>query len=247
MKSALRSIRRNVLAAIFCATMLASQLGTAADGTYSIYLDCQGDLEVVDQIVKTKMAPVYDAAVEEGLISRWGWGAHHTGGAMDRFIFITAESPLAAVKAQEALYARTNGEEWTEANAQWREVCSDHVDYVWEAVDSNGAGVAKVWLSGYHVCNTSSEEQLDALHKNTMAPILNKLVEQGSLQSWSWHAHSIGGQYRRLGTMAAKDIDALLTASNQFYDELAKIEESAKYGDFCSSHQDYIWMDGLSD
>jgi hypothetical protein len=47
---------------------------------YASYFVCDvTKQDRADEIVRTKDAPVYDAAVKDGTITGWGWLAHHTG------------------------------------------------------------------------------------------------------------------------------------------------------------------------
>ena len=55
---------------------------------YATYMNCDADKQwMVDAVVKDVYKPVYDKAVEDGVLLGWGWLAHHTGGEWRRLLY----------------------------------------------------------------------------------------------------------------------------------------------------------------
>ncbi|MDH3746241.1 MAG: hypothetical protein OES47_14165, partial [Acidobacteriota bacterium] len=80
---------------------------------YSTYFQCEPTEQwLVDMIVETVYKPVYDAAVEDGTISAWGWLAHHTGGKWRRGLYSISPTLEAMLEANEAISEKVG-----EANA----------------------------------------------------------------------------------------------------------------------------------
>ena len=72
--------------------------------TYATYFYCDVTGEDrVDEIVKKQNAPVYDQLVKEGVISGWGWLAHHTGGKWRRVQYYQASSLNGLLDAQDQM------------------------------------------------------------------------------------------------------------------------------------------------
>jgi hypothetical protein len=94
----------------------------------------------------------------------------------------------------------------------------------------------------YFHCNVGMEDKADAMMKRN-APILDGLVEDGTILGWGWLAHVIGGRVRRLQTMTAVDLGALLSARQEaiatLYEE--ENEAGAEFSEICGPHLDYIW------
>jgi hypothetical protein len=117
--------------------------------TYATYFYCDptGE-ERVDEIVKTINAPVYDQMVKDGVITGWGWLAHHTGGKWRRIQYHQAGSLGALLDAQDEMDKRFADTDQA-ADKEFGKTCRGHDDYIWEAEagssgDSRGAAVKSV-------------------------------------------------------------------------------------------------------
>ena len=74
---------------------------------YATYYECDVvDQGLADMIWESVQAPIYDAAVEDGTISGWGWMIHHTGGKWRRAGYFIAPTIEALLAAQETLGER---------------------------------------------------------------------------------------------------------------------------------------------
>lgn len=66
----------------------------------------------------------------------------------------------------------------------------------------------------------------------------------GKLTSWGWNAHVLGGEYRVLQTMTAKDNASLLNARDEIIEAIYGDGDNAaanEYSTICTSHADYLW------
>ena len=100
------------LAFLLSFSMALAQDDDAVAYAYSTYFICNSaDLDLVDEIAKHVYAPVYDAAVEAGDLTAWGWIAHHTGGEWRRALYYIAPSMNALLDAGDSI-----GEKLDESN-----------------------------------------------------------------------------------------------------------------------------------
>jgi hypothetical protein len=95
----------------------------------------------------------------------------------------------------------------------------------------------------YFECDVSQQERVDDIVKSSYAPAYDAAVEAGTISSWGWMAHQTGGKWRSAATTTATDVKTLLATRNAI---MAEVNEKAKaasdeFGEFCGSHQDYIW------
>jgi hypothetical protein len=217
---------------------------------YATYFECETtDQWLVDTIVETVYKPIYDAAVEDGSISAWGWLAHHTGGKWRRGLYHIAPTVDALLDSSDAV-----GEKVGEANAQaarqFGEICPAHDDYIWRAVSgSSGAGSidvatipSKAGVSMYMVCDMAKQGRADEPMAE-FATVYNSHVGPGKLTGWSWLEHQVGGEYRRLLAMRGADHKAVLAAWGAIVDELDEKHDAAstEFSEICYTHQDYMW------
>jgi hypothetical protein len=126
----------------------------------------------------------------------------------------------------------------------WRRICPRHDDYLWQAEGgTSGKERGKIGFSVYHFCDINREDRADEIVAEHVAPILDKMVEDGKLTTWGWQSHVIGGRARRLQTMTATDMGALLSARQEaiatIYEE--DNEAGTEFSDICGPHVDYIW------
>ena len=63
------------------------------------------------------------------------------------------------------------------------------------------------------------------------------------IASWSWLAHFVGGNWRRVLVLSALDIDELLNASGALGEiiEESTPEAGRVFSEVCGEHVDYIW------
>jgi hypothetical protein len=210
------------------------------------YCDVTGQ-DLVDEVAKTVYAPVYNAAVDDGTILSWGWMAHHVGGKWRRLLYRSAPSIDAVLAGADKIGEKID-ENTPEAAGQVGRICNSHDDYIWRQVAGSAGekGVqhrGKVGFSTYLVCDMAKEERADQLMHDVIAPIFSRYVTEGKLTSWGWMEHIVGGQYRRLESITAKDYPTLMPARGAMIEELTKNhkEASTEFDSICNSHQDYLW------
>jgi hypothetical protein len=244
------SIPLILIAAFLCLPAIAdAQEEEPKTFVYATYFYCDiSKQEIADEVVKYVWAPAYDAAVEAGTISQWGWLQHHTGGKWRRLLYYSAPSMDALLDAPDAISPGIQKNNPGAAQV-FGEICGTHDDYIWQAgVGSRGAGIVppergKVGSSVYLNCTMSQEERADEIVEESFAPIYNKAVENGSITSWGWLKHYFGGKWRRVATMTATDEKALFAARDAIFKELGEkaSTEMDEFGGICGSHQDYLW------
>jgi hypothetical protein len=233
-----------VFLSTLCANLAAQEEAEPQTFTYATYFYCDvTGQDRVDEIVKTINAPVYDQMVKEGIISAWGWLAHHTGGKWRRIQYYQASSLGGLLDAQQEMDKRMDGVN-DAADNDFGKICNAHDDYIWQVKSgTSGKGRGDAGFSVYYKCNESKEERADEIWANDFAPILNKAVEEGKLTSWGWSAHWVGGAYRRLQTMTAPDHKSLLAARDGLIGQMYGDDNpaGAEFTEICGSHSDYMW------
>jgi hypothetical protein len=216
---------------------------------YGTYYYCDtSKQERADDVVRNAWAPAYDAAVEAGTISSWGWLSHHTGGKWRRLLYYSAPSLDALFAAPDSISPKIE-EAHPSAGQIVSEICSAHDDYIWEmGTGSRGAGLipqqrGEVGISVYYYCDMSKEDRADELVEKAFAPIYNSHVEKGNISSWGWLEHYFGGKWRRVATMTAPDLKSLFAARDAIFAEVNEKAAAAgdEFGEICGSHQDYLW------
>jgi hypothetical protein len=212
--------------------------------TYSTYFYCDvTKQDRADEIVGQLDKPAFEAVIAGGTVSNWGWLKHHTGGKWRRVQFYSASSIDALLAAQKAVGDRTDATAKGKAlGKEFGDACKSHDDYIWRSVAGNvGATRGPAAFSVYYVCDMTREDQADALVKRVYAPIYDKMVAEGKLTSWGWMEHIVGGEYRRLATMTAKDISSLMAARTALVATFQDDPLSGVLDDICGSHADYMW------
>jgi hypothetical protein len=216
---------------------------------YTTYFKCNSaDLGLADEIAKYVYAPVYDAAVEAGDLTAWGWIAHHTGGEWRRGLYYVAPSMNGLLDASDSI-----GEKLDESNPGagrvFAEACPSHEDYIWNSIPGSGGSTlggdrGTAGLSVYYKCDSSKEERADEIVAKTFGPIYQKQVDDGNLVSWGWLQHNIGGDYRRLLTATATDFKTLLAVRDEIYEQSTTGRNervSVEFDSICGPHRDYLW------
>lgn len=214
--------------------------------TYSTYYYCDPSPRAearLDEIVAKVDAPIFEALLEEDIISGWGWLAHQSGGMWRRIRYFQAGTFEELWVAQAAMTERYAKSDQTLVDERFQ-ICHAHEDYIWEVVAaSTGTERAGSGLSVYYVCDFAREERADEIIAKDFAPVFNKYVERGDLASWGWSRHRIGGKYRRLQTMTAESHTAVLEARAAILREMtnAGVDSGPEFAGICGSHTDYLW------
>jgi hypothetical protein len=234
------------LASLACLT--ASDTALAQDKPpesyiYATYFKCDVTLqERADEIAMQLDKPLWDAAIADGSVAGWGWMAHHTGGHWRRVQYFRAGSIDALLAAQKKVGDQADAKN-KKLVTEFGRICNSHDDYIWRTVAGSGNERARggASFSTYYVCDEARESEADALVKGVFAPIYDRLVADGSLKSWGWNEHIVGAQYRRLATMTAADVGALMKARTAVVAALQKNPLTPAFSAICGSHADYIW------
>ena len=232
------------------ALAVAAPLGAVAEEEkdtfiYATYFYCDtATQEKADELVAKNTKPIYDAAVEDGTITGWGWLSHHTGGQWRRIQYHMSDSIGGLLEGQETLAKRS--EAAGVSNDGFAEICGAHDDYIWQMESGNGLTDkrGKVSLSVYQVCDIAKEERADEIVETVFAPVYNKAVSDSKITSWGWSSHVVGGEYRRLATMSADNWEQLLTARGEILEAIyadGENKEAAEFSTICDSHSDYMW------
>ena len=240
-----------VIAGVISVACMAQEEEEEQDGplayTYATYSYCKlSGLSEADEHMKEVEAPVYDQLVEEGVISSWGYLAHHTGGQWRRLFYFQHETLEGVLDGLDTMQERMDA--LPEEEEEGEDPCQSHDDYIWtvEAGSQNqGEGRAAAGLSVYYVCNESKEERADELIDSTFGPLLDKAIADGKIATWGWSAHFIGGKYRRLQTMTGVDHKSVPAARGDLIEALYGGDEpnadAVEFNEICGSHSDYLW------
>jgi hypothetical protein len=219
---------------------------------YASYLECDPTaLADLTAAMNDDFAPALDAHVAAGDLTAWGWISHHTGGYWNRAAYLIAPT-LDELMAFNDAWQDEMGQDLPEAAATLRRVCHRHEDYIWRVVatsrtpDEVGRSRPAAGASTYFRCNQGGLDRADDLVRDAFAPVLNGFVEDGTLTSWTWQAHVMGGAFTRLLVMDADSHTDLLHAYEQLGDQ---VDDGAneEFGELCPSHQDYLWNVRSSD
>jgi hypothetical protein len=212
--------------------------------TYATYFYCDvAQQERADEIVGQLDKPIFDAAVAGGSATAWGWLKHHTGGKWRRVQFYAAPSIDALLAVQKKVNDEADATAKGKAlGEEFGGACKSHDDYIWRSVAGNvGTTRGPAAFSVYYICDSSREDQADALVKRVFAPVYDKMVADRKLTSWGWMEHIVGGEYRRLATMTAKDMSSLIAARSALVAAFQDDPLSGVLDDICGSHADYMW------
>jgi hypothetical protein len=241
---------RRLRAALTASLMLCGLAGggtAQAQGTenyvYATYFYCDVTMqERADEIVEQLDKPIMDGLVAGGSLTGWGWMVHHTGGKWRRLMHYQASSVDALLAAQEKMNEQSEAAAKGKAlGKEFGAACNGHDDYIWRRVAGTAGARGKAAFSVYYVCDSSREGQADELMKRVYGPMYDKLVAEGKLTSWGWLEHIVGGEYRRLATMTAKDFPSLMAARGAVVAAMQNDPLSGALDDICGSHADYMW------
>ncbi|MDH3744305.1 MAG: hypothetical protein OES47_04285 [Acidobacteriota bacterium] len=214
---------------------------------YASYFECDSTrLAEVDELMG-KTAPIYDKAKTDGEIANWGWLRHHTGGKWRRLFYVVGSDANALMDTLDALGERTDEVEGADA---FGEICGDHEDYVWRQAANSPVSAAdeagSFGVSQYYRCSFNGEGFADSIVESHFAEVFNAHVGEGKLVSWSWLAHQIGGEFRRLLAFRAASRADLLNTWGEIVGALSNEHGGAlrAFSDICFAHEDYLWMSG---
>lgn len=244
-------MRKSIRGAFLLQICLCLLFGTAAIAedkpaerfTYVTYHVCDvTKQERADEIFAQVQKPIYDAAVADGTITGWGWLAHHTGGNWRRATYYGSGSIQGLLDAQKKIGDQVDAKS-AKMSEEFGQICNSHDDYIWRTVAGNIGTVARgaAAFSVYHECDQGREEQADALVTQVFAAVYDKLLAEGKIMSWGWNEHIVGGDYRRLSTISAKDMKSLMEARAAVVEALYDNPLGDTFTDICGPHSDYMW------
>jgi hypothetical protein len=226
-----------------CAASLAQAQNQAPEvyiyGTYEVCDLAKQDRS--DEISMQIEKPVLDAAVADQAISGYGRYAHNTGGQWRRLSYTSGPSVQALLDAGKMINDKINAAN-KKLGQEYSTICNSHDDYIWRRVagSSGSTSPGGVVFSTYFVCDQTREDQADMLVEKVFAPTYDKMVADGKLKSWGWLEHIVGGKYRRVATMGAADLKALMAARAEVVQAMDNAAGNAFTG-VCGDHTDYIW------
>lgn len=233
-------------ASLVCVTLAGAALAQEKPSEsyiYATYFKCDVTLqERADEIVMQLDKPLWDAAIADSSVAGWGWLTHQTGGQWRRAQYFRAGSIDALLAVQKKVGDQVDAKNKKLAT-EFGKICNSHDDYIWRAVAGKGNERARggASFSVYYTCDQTREGEADALVKTVFAPMYDRMVAEGALKSWGWNEHVVGAQYRRLATITAADVTALLKARAAIVAEMEKNPLSRTFDSICGSHADYIW------
>jgi hypothetical protein len=243
-KIIVRSAALSLLAGLGLSTLASAQEPQAPQNfIYATYFQCDvTKQERADEIFKQLDQPIWDASIADGTITGYGYLSHHTGGKWRRAQYYRAPSIEALLAAGDKIREATEAKN-KKLNTEFGAICNSHDDYIWSSVVGKNAEKlrGKAAFSVYYECQVDRETQADALVKVVFAPILDKLVADGKLISWTWNEHIVGAQYRRLMSVTAADVNALMQARGSVVEAVEKDPLAGALDSICTSHSDYIW------
>jgi hypothetical protein len=98
----------------------------------SVYHVCDLNREErADEIVANVFAPVYEKAIESGVLKSWGWSSHQVGGKYRRLGTMTAASHADLFKAWDYVLTTLYDAEDNSQAVEFSDICGSHSDYIW--------------------------------------------------------------------------------------------------------------------
>lgn len=201
-----------------------------------------------DHLVEKSFGPIYDRQVEEGNLLGWGLLSHNLGGEWRRVIYYAAQDLNTLLDTRQSMITDFQSE-LADAGREFTSICPDHDDYIWASVagsaplDEQLENRTGVGYSTYYVCDQAKQARADEIVKEVFTPALNKQVEEGNLGTWTWFAHVVGGEYRRLMAYTGGDHKTLISAVNSYSTQVqdSHPELSEEFRSICNLHVDYLW------
>ncbi len=245
-------MKPRMAAVLSVGTLLIADAALAQEPTgiaMALYYRCdQAQESRADEIVQSVMAPVYDKHLAAGHITAWGWAAHTMGGAWRRLAYMIGTDLGTMMDTRQAIVEELRSGHGS-ALRELTAICPSHDDYVWNTVVASQPGAdigqdrPEAGLSTYYACNVGREERADEIFTEVIGPEIQKHVDMGHLNSWSWIAHSIGGRWRRAMVVDGPDHKTIVTMRNAIISSLQQNagDELAEFSQICGSHSDYLW------
>lgn len=206
------------------------------------YYRCdQAREDMADRIVRGAFADVYNAKMEAGGITGWGWSQHIAGGAWRRILFHTAPTRDQAFEA----WGELNDEVDPVAANRLLEICPSHDDYIWTGAGQSatpptpGGGSVSTYLA----CNMRRETEADDIVSSVLGPVADAHQAAGDITGWTWASHDIGGRFRRILVIRGTDPQAAMNGRDAVFETLRADHEEAldEFSAICGSHVDYVW------
>jgi len=244
-------MRTHPLVALGFATLVLAPGVRAQDSpniVFGAYYRCNQAQEArTDTLYQQVMAPAWQKQVEAGRISAYGWARHWAGGAWRRLGYVVGTDRDAVIDARTE-YIQEMQANHSEEMREFNNICSSHDDYIWLQVDGSeplqteAQDRPDVGMTSYMVCD-SREGEADEIMQTAFSPILNRHVQAGDINSWSWLEHSVGGWYRRALVLDAADYKSMLDYWEKLWADLEaeQPELLREFSSICDSHTDYIW------
>jgi hypothetical protein len=195
--------------------------------------------DAVDKVYKKTL----EGLVSAGTVSSYGWLGKFVGGEWLRAGYFTGSNLEDVLAASVSVPLPRSDDHPKMDRKAIDENCSSGEDYVWHVLSGSDprASRGKVSFSTYYVCDQTRETQADALVKNILGARYDKLVGEKKLTTWTWAEHIIGGKYRRLSTMSAENLKALIEAREALVAGEEHDPVNQAMTSICGSHQDVIW------
>lgn len=102
----------------------------------------------------------------------------------------------------------------------------------------------------YLYCDTNIEDEMDKQVAEFEVPVMDKLVEDGVMNSWGWMRHHTGGQWRRIRWFSVDTLQGALDGIGAMGAAMDAASEDydGPSTDACPHHDDYIWeVESMSD
>jgi len=241
MRSFVRSIVFCCLGFVSVGAVAQQSARPAESYTYATYYVCDlNQQDVADRLNAEDYGPLYDAAVESGQITSWGWLEHHTGGPWRRAFYFTADSIDALLAAQASLAEQED----PRVDERFNEACGSHDDYIWQSIAASGADTSDgdLRISTYYECDVARETRANEIFDAVLAPLYEAQARAGRIRSWGWNEHVVGGAYRRFGSVTGDDWPSILEAIDAVVDGALGSELGRELWEICNSHSDYMWI-----
>jgi hypothetical protein len=220
----------------------------AADAViFGAYYECNQATESrADELFESTIAGVYDKHLAAGHLLSYGWLSHQIGDRYRRLGYMVAPDMNTMLDTRDAIIEdlQTNH---AEAAGEFNSICTSHDDYIWSRVASSNPDMTaerpEIGISQYYYCNVAKETDADAIVQEAFAPILNRHVEAGNINSWAFHSHVMGGPFRRLFVIDGADAKSVMAAWGQINQDLqAEVGDAAtEFSEICGTHHDYMW------
>lgn len=98
-------------------------------------------------------------------------------------------------------------------------------------------------MTTYYACSEARETRADEIVQQVIGPEIQRHIDMGHLNSWSWIEHTIGGRWRRALVVDAADHKTILTMRQAIISALERnsAEEMEEFAQICGAHTDYLW------